>query len=408
MRRRRLGRVDRRVPGRLAGPLRAAARPGGSLRGGSAGPGRREEAPRAGSARAAPGRALFRCSRRSLGSPEDKVGLARAARNESNDASPAGRVSGPRGHLSTARAAPSRRNPGARLATPAAQGRGIPVAARRARTDDPRRLHHGQAGRRRSDRRAPVDRPGRARARWSCWRRGAGRARPCGAGRGPNGSSTPAGCASPRWPGATWSGTSRSRARWWRRCTPRCTAPPPASSPWRSRRGPRSARASTLARVDSPELTSRLVQEQATLASLESELGRQRIAARQAAVRAKQAVDLLALKRDAAVRTLKRERSLHERGMQSPVEYEKAEDDAQIAAVELENARETVTLERDTFGVRGADAAPAGRPAAGGGRRLRAAGGRADPARALRRHGGHRGGAGPGRRGPRTRRCSRW
>jgi HlyD family secretion protein len=104
-----------------------------------------------------------------------------------------------------------------------------------------------------------------------------------------------------------------------------------------------------LARVDSPELTSRLVQEQATLASLDSELARSRIAARQAGVKAKQAVDLLSLKREAAERTLKRERSLHERGMQSPVELEKADDDARIAAVELENARETAILERDTY-----------------------------------------------------------
>ncbi len=104
-----------------------------------------------------------------------------------------------------------------------------------------------------------------------------------------------------------------------------------------------------LARIDSPELTSRLVQEQATLASLDAELGRQRIAARQAAVKAKQTVDLLTVKREAAVRTLGREKSLHERGMQSPVEFEKAEDDARIAKVELDNARETATLEKDTF-----------------------------------------------------------
>src|SRR5688572_15257786 len=46
-----------------------------------------------------------------------------------------------------------------------------------------------------------------------------------------------------------------------------------------------------LATVESPELVSRLVQERSTFQSLQSELGRSQIAARQSALRNKQAVD---------------------------------------------------------------------------------------------------------------------
>jgi HlyD family secretion protein len=98
-----------------------------------------------------------------------------------------------------------------------------------------------------------------------------------------------------------------------------------------------------LAQIDSPELGSRLSQERATLLSLRSELGRQQITARQAAVRAKQVSDVLALKLEAATRTLRRATALHDEGLINPFEHEKANDDVEIAKLEVKNARETAS-----------------------------------------------------------------
>lgn len=103
-----------------------------------------------------------------------------------------------------------------------------------------------------------------------------------------------------------------------------------------------------LATIDSPPLTSKLAEERATLGSLESELGRARIAARQARVRSKQAIDVLAVKHQAAERTLERTRGLAAQGALAGFEVEKAADDLKLAEFELGNARETAGLEKET------------------------------------------------------------
>ena len=108
-----------------------------------------------------------------------------------------------------------------------------------------------------------------------------------------------------------------------------------------------------LARVDSPELASRLAQEKATMASLESELGRQQINARQAVVRAKQSIDVLGLRQATAQRALDRAKPLLEQGLLTQQEYEQAEDEFYLANLELKNARETAQLESDTHDFEG-------------------------------------------------------
>jgi len=104
-----------------------------------------------------------------------------------------------------------------------------------------------------------------------------------------------------------------------------------------------------LATVDSPELKTRLVQERSTLLSLESDLGRQKIAARQAEVRSGQAVDVLTVRLAAAERAKDRAQALFEQGLLNRTDYEKAQDEVHLTALELKNARESAALEKDTL-----------------------------------------------------------
>jgi HlyD family secretion protein len=95
-----------------------------------------------------------------------------------------------------------------------------------------------------------------------------------------------------------------------------------------------------LARVESPELKSRLVQEQSTLASLRSDLGRQEIAARQS-------VDVLTMRLAAARRGRERAEALFKEGLLNRVDQEKAIDDLEEATLSLRNAKESGQLEVD-------------------------------------------------------------
>ena len=93
-----------------------------------------------------------------------------------------------------------------------------------------------------------------------------------------------------------------------------------------------------LARVESPDLQSRLVQEQSTLDSLRSDLGRQEISARQS-------VDVLAMRLAAAKRGRERAEALFREGLLNKVDQEKAIDDLDEATLSLENAKESGQLE---------------------------------------------------------------
>ncbi len=103
-----------------------------------------------------------------------------------------------------------------------------------------------------------------------------------------------------------------------------------------------------LARVDSPELKSRLVQERSTLASLKSALDRQKIDARQDAIKNAHAIDLLEVRLQAARRLGERAQMAFDEKILNKNDYEKAKDDVKIAELELKNARETSRLAIET------------------------------------------------------------
>jgi len=103
-----------------------------------------------------------------------------------------------------------------------------------------------------------------------------------------------------------------------------------------------------LARIDSPELKSRLFQERSSGQQLQSSLLRQRIAARQNALENAQKVDLLTVKLSAARRMLERAQRTFDEGLLNKTDYEKAKDDLQVAELELRNAREAAKLEQET------------------------------------------------------------
>jgi HlyD family secretion protein len=104
-----------------------------------------------------------------------------------------------------------------------------------------------------------------------------------------------------------------------------------------------------LATIDSPELKSRLVQERSTLLSLQSDLGRQRIAARQAEVRSGQSVDVLTVRLAAARRAQERAQALFDQGLLNKTDFEKSQDDVHLTALELKNAQESARLEKETL-----------------------------------------------------------
>jgi HlyD family secretion protein len=104
-----------------------------------------------------------------------------------------------------------------------------------------------------------------------------------------------------------------------------------------------------LAVVSSPELESRLQQERSSLLSLESDLGRQRIQARQKVLADRQAVDLAAVELDAAKRAMRRAEEIRTAGLLNAVEYEKAQDDVQRTELALTHARESADLEGESL-----------------------------------------------------------
>lgn len=104
-----------------------------------------------------------------------------------------------------------------------------------------------------------------------------------------------------------------------------------------------------LARVESPELMSRRAQERSTLLALQSDLGRQEIAARQSALRNTQAVNVQTMRLAAAKRAMTRAQELHDQGLLNRVDFERAKDDLEIATLELANAQQTQQLEKETL-----------------------------------------------------------
>ena len=106
-------------------------------------------------------------------------------------------------------------------------------------------------------------------------------------------------------------------------------------------------RGTAIARVTSPELQSRLDQEKSVLQSLQAESERQQLAERQQNLAGQQQVDLRSVRAEAAKRALSRAQRNFDEGVIGAVEYEKAQDELQIAELELVHARKTAHLEKE-------------------------------------------------------------
>jgi HlyD family secretion protein len=98
-------------------------------------------------------------------------------------------------------------------------------------------------------------------------------------------------------------------------------------------------RGTVLARIDSPELTNELAREQSTLASLEAEVGRQRITARQASLLTRRTTDEAELALTTANRDLQRAERGHGLGVVSEVDLLAARDAVRSAEIRLSHAR---------------------------------------------------------------------
>ncbi|KRG40153.1 ABC transporter permease [Stenotrophomonas pictorum JCM 9942] len=105
-----------------------------------------------------------------------------------------------------------------------------------------------------------------------------------------------------------------------------------------------------LAVIDSPELRSKLAQEQATLAGLEAEAGRAALDATLARATASKVTDQAAIDRQAAARDLERYQRGFDGGAVPQVNLAKAQDDLKKAEITLQHARSDATLQS-----RGAD-----------------------------------------------------
>ena len=100
-----------------------------------------------------------------------------------------------------------------------------------------------------------------------------------------------------------------------------------------------------LATIDSPELRSRLVQEESTLASLEAEASRARLDARIARLTARKALDQAQIDHTAAQRDLERYERAYAGGAVSSNELARARDGLQKAQIGLQAARSDAGLQ---------------------------------------------------------------
>jgi len=104
-----------------------------------------------------------------------------------------------------------------------------------------------------------------------------------------------------------------------------------------------------LAIVESPELESRLKQEGSTLASLESDLDRQRILARQDILADRQRIDLATVELEAAQRAMRRAERSRQEGILNEVEFEEAEDDLRRGSLALDHSKQDALLAEETL-----------------------------------------------------------
>jgi HlyD family secretion protein len=117
----------------------------------------------------------------------------------------------------------------------------------------------------------------------------------------------------------------------------------------RTKAGSQVRRGDVLATIDSKELQSALEQARAQLLSIRAELERQKIVARQTQLRARQSVDLLSLRLEAAKRALTRNETTFREGLSNKTDYESAQDGVRISQMELEQAKKELDLSRETL-----------------------------------------------------------
>ncbi len=108
-------------------------------------------------------------------------------------------------------------------------------------------------------------------------------------------------------------------------------------------------RGQILARIASPELESQLAQEVSRLDSLESELSRSRIGARQTNTTNERTVELRRVQLEAARREHQRTEKLMAEGLVNQVELDRDRDAVRLAEVELRQAEEGGSLQRESL-----------------------------------------------------------
>jgi HlyD family secretion protein len=118
----------------------------------------------------------------------------------------------------------------------------------------------------------------------------------------------------------------------------------------RTREGSQVRRGDILAIIDSKELRSAFDQSHAQLLTTRAELERQKIVARQTQLRAQQQVELRTLRLAAAQRQLERVERTFKEGLSNKADFESAQDDVHIAAMELDQAKNELGLSRETVG----------------------------------------------------------
>jgi HlyD family secretion protein len=116
----------------------------------------------------------------------------------------------------------------------------------------------------------------------------------------------------------------------------------------RTKAGSQVQQGTVLATIDSKELQSAYEQARAQLLSIRAELERQKILARQAALRARQQVDLLTLRLEASRRELARNERTFKEGLSNKADYESAQDAVRISEMELAQARRELDLSGET------------------------------------------------------------
>jgi len=104
-----------------------------------------------------------------------------------------------------------------------------------------------------------------------------------------------------------------------------------------------------LGEIDSPELTNRLAQEQATLQSMTIEKDRQQIQSKKQALENQKVVDLAKVTLNAADREQRRAKEAFKRSAISSIDYEKAQDDLDSAQLAYDHAVEDASLNQESL-----------------------------------------------------------